>query len=103
MIPFQYNSFAKKTLYENSFCYLGYVADTLDDAKVYSNHASKKNIDGDDVKLAVQCRMDNAFTSPPPRDVIIRPIVKNLCFISATCSKSILEKQLTLNRPFAIL
>ncbi|KAK3586641.1 hypothetical protein CHS0354_024247 [Potamilus streckersoni] len=48
-----------------------YVTDVLDDAKVYSNHANKKIIDVDDVKLAVQCRMDHSFTSPPPRDLLM--------------------------------
>ena len=41
----------------------------LDDAKLYSSHAKKPNVDADDVKLAIQCRADQSFTSPPPRDV----------------------------------
>ncbi|XP_029648297.1 transcription initiation factor TFIID subunit 9B [Octopus sinensis] len=48
-----------------------YVTDVLDDSKVYSSHASKKNIDGDDVRLAIQCRMDHTFTTPPPRDLLM--------------------------------
>lgn len=48
-----------------------YVTDILDDAKVYSNHASKKNIDVEDVKLAIQCRLDHSFTTPPPRDLLM--------------------------------
>jgi hypothetical protein len=52
-----------------SFTSSGYVTDVLDDAKVYAGHAGKKTIDGDDVRLAVQCKMDHSFTSPPPRDV----------------------------------
>merc|ERR1712150_192897 len=48
-----------------------YVTDILDDAKVYSNHANKKNIDVDDVKLAIQCRLDHSFTTPPPRDLLM--------------------------------
>ena len=47
----------------------GYVTDILDDAKVYSTHGNKKNIDVEDVKLAIQCRLDHSFTMPPPRDV----------------------------------
>lgn len=55
-----------------AFCSLtGYVSDILDDARVYSSHANKKTVDADDVKLAIQCRMDHSFTSPPPRDVNI--------------------------------
>ena len=41
----------------------------LEDARVYCNHANKKEIDAEDIKLAVQVRMDHSFTSPPPRDV----------------------------------
>ncbi|XP_028402693.1 transcription initiation factor TFIID subunit 9B-like [Dendronephthya gigantea] len=48
-----------------------YVTDVLEDARVYCNHANKKEIDADDIKLAVQIRMDNSFTSPPPRDFLM--------------------------------
>uniref|UniRef100_A0A2K5EWC0 TATA-box binding protein associated factor 9b n=1 Tax=Aotus nancymaae TaxID=37293 RepID=A0A2K5EWC0_AOTNA len=48
-----------------------YVTTILDDAKMYSSHAKKPNVDADDVRLAIQCRADQSFTSPPPRDVII--------------------------------
>ena len=41
----------------------------LEDAKVYSDHCGKKEIDESDVRLAIQNRMDHSFTSPPPRDV----------------------------------
>lgn len=41
----------------------------LEDAKVYSEHAQKKELDEADIRLAVQMRMDHSFTSPPPRDV----------------------------------
>ena len=52
-----------------AFLISGYVTDVLDDAKVYSGHAGKKTIDTEDVRLAVQCKMDHSFTTPPPRDV----------------------------------
>ena len=45
------------------------MTDVLDDAKVYSSHAGKKNIDVEDAKLAVQCKLDHSFTTPPPKDV----------------------------------
>ncbi|XP_052782860.1 transcription initiation factor TFIID subunit 9-like [Mya arenaria] len=48
-----------------------YVTDVLDDAKVYSGHANKKAVDTEDVQLAVQCRMDHSFTTPPPRDLLL--------------------------------
>ena len=36
---------------------------------MYCAHAKKKNIDLDDVKLAVQMQLDQNYTTPPPRDV----------------------------------
>ncbi|CAC5420605.1 TAF9 [Mytilus coruscus] len=54
-----------------SFVPSGYVSDILEDARVYSSHANKKTVDADDVKLAIQCRMDHSFTSPPPRDLLM--------------------------------
>lgn len=47
----------------------GYITNVLEDARVYSEHAQKKELDVSDVKLAVQTRMDHSFTTPPPRDV----------------------------------
>lgn len=47
----------------------GYVTTIIEDAKIYSTHAKKSTVDADDIKLAIQCRMDQSFTSPPPRDV----------------------------------
>lgn len=48
-----------------------YVTDVLDDAKIYSSHSGKKNLDVEDVKLAVQCKLDHSFTTPPPRDLLM--------------------------------
>ena len=50
-------------------CAAGYVVNVLEDAKVYSEHANKKELDESDVRLAIQTRMDHSFTAPPPRDV----------------------------------
>ncbi|KAM3823925.1 transcription initiation factor TFIID subunit 9-like isoform 1-T1 [Vipera latastei] len=54
-----------------SFCYAGYVTTILEDAKIYSSHAKKSSVDADDVRLAIQCRTDQSFTSPPPRDFLL--------------------------------
>lgn len=54
------------------FFHLGYVTCILDDAKVYANHAKKKVIELDDVKLACQMTLEKAFTAPPPREVSVR-------------------------------
>lgn len=48
-----------------------YVTTILDDAKIYSSHAKKPTVDADDVRLAIQCRADQSFTSPPPRDFLL--------------------------------
>ncbi|XP_059833322.1 transcription initiation factor TFIID subunit 9 [Mobula hypostoma] len=48
-----------------------YVTTILEDAKIYSSHAKKASVDADDVRLAIQCRMDHSFTSPPPRDFLL--------------------------------
>ncbi|XP_072482153.1 transcription initiation factor TFIID subunit 9B isoform X2 [Notamacropus eugenii] len=48
-----------------------YVTTILDDAKIYSSHAKKATVDADDVRLAIQCRSDQSFTSPPPRDFLL--------------------------------
>lgn len=50
----------------------GYVTCILDDAKVYANHAKKKVIELDDVKLACQMTLEKAFTAPPPREVSVQ-------------------------------
>ncbi|XP_059153334.1 transcription initiation factor TFIID subunit 9B-like [Physella acuta] len=66
-----------------------YVTDVLEDAKIYSSHANKKSVDTDDIKLAVQMKMDHSFTTPPPRDLLMEiarqkncqplPLVKPYC------------------------
>jgi len=47
-----------------------YVVDVLTDAQVYSEHAGKSAIDCDDVKLAIQSKVNFSFSQPPPREVI---------------------------------
>jgi len=48
-----------------------YVTNILEDSRMYSQHAKKKAIDIEDVKLAVQMQTDQNFTSPPPREVLL--------------------------------
>ncbi|KAH8289680.1 hypothetical protein KR054_009083 [Drosophila jambulina] len=49
-----------------------YVTCILDDAKVYANHARKKTIDLDDVRLATEMTLDKSFTGPLPRHVLAK-------------------------------
>jgi len=48
-----------------------YITCILDDSRIYANHAKKKFIDLDDVRLAVKMQLDRTFTNPPPRDVLL--------------------------------
>ncbi|CAB4302765.1 unnamed protein product [Prunus armeniaca] len=48
-----------------------YVVDVLTDAQVYSEHAGKPAIDCDDVKLAIQSKVNFSFSQPPPREVLL--------------------------------
>ncbi|XP_060857898.1 transcription initiation factor TFIID subunit 9-like [Metopolophium dirhodum] len=43
----------------------------LDDAKTFSTFAKKKNVDADDVKIAIQLPQDGIFCRPPPRDMLM--------------------------------
>ncbi|ESQ38417.1 hypothetical protein EUTSA_v10029376mg, partial [Eutrema salsugineum] len=49
-----------------------YVVDVLTDAQVYSDHASKSTIDCDDVKLAIQSKVNFSFSQPPHREVLLQ-------------------------------
>lgn len=48
-----------------------YITTVLEDAIVYSKHAGKKDVDADDVQLAIQSRLDHSYTNPPPREFLI--------------------------------
>ena len=43
-----------------------YLMDVLTDAQVYSEHTGKSAIDCDDVKLAIQSKVNFSFSQPPP-------------------------------------
>lgn len=48
-----------------------YITDVLDDAKLYASHAGNNNITREDVKFAIQTKLDHSFTNPPPRDFLV--------------------------------
>ena len=60
-----------------------YVVDVLTDAQVYSEHAGKSAIDCDDVKLAIQSKVNFSFSQPPPREVIT--VINNSPFQLFNC------------------
>ena len=56
-----------------------YVGDVLGDAQVYADHAGKAQIDADDVRLAIQAKVNFSFSQPPPREVPIPPKILPFC------------------------
>ncbi|TVU46610.1 hypothetical protein EJB05_06155 [Eragrostis curvula] len=48
-----------------------YVGDVLGDAQVYADHAGKPQIDADDVRIAIQAKVNFSFSQPPPREVLL--------------------------------
>ncbi|KAL1919852.1 uncharacterized protein VTP21DRAFT_1783 [Calcarisporiella thermophila] len=48
-----------------------YSVDVLQDALAYSEHAEKSKLDVDDVRLAVQGRVNHSFTTPPPKEFLL--------------------------------
>ncbi|PKA63997.1 hypothetical protein AXF42_Ash005009 [Apostasia shenzhenica] len=51
-------------------CYR-YVVDVLSDAQIYAEHAGKNVIDPDDVRLAIQSKVNFSFSQPPPREILL--------------------------------
>lgn len=48
-----------------------YITNLLEDARAFSNHAGKKNIDSEDIKMAIKSKVDYTFTTTPPRDLLM--------------------------------
>lgn len=46
-----------------------YIAELLDDSRVYADFAQKKQIDTDDIRLAIKLKSAVAFSNPPPREL----------------------------------
>lgn len=49
-----------------------YVVDVLSDAQIYAEHAGKSAIDPDDVRLAIQSKVNFSFSQPPPREELLQ-------------------------------
>ena len=56
------------------------VSDILENARIFANHAKKKHIDVDDIKLADDFLSDLSFVKPPSRDV-------SFSVFNPTCTK----------------
>ncbi|KAJ2782562.1 Transcription initiation factor TFIID subunit 9 [Coemansia javaensis] len=48
-----------------------YTVDVLQDALAYAEHAKKPDIDLEDVRLAIQGRVNYSFTSPPDKELLL--------------------------------
>ncbi|ORX89190.1 TFIID-31kDa-domain-containing protein [Basidiobolus meristosporus CBS 931.73] len=48
-----------------------YTVDVFQDALVYSEHANKNDVDLEDIRLAIQGRVNHSFTSPPPKEFLL--------------------------------
>ncbi|KAI9179486.1 Transcription initiation factor TFIID subunit 9 [Blastocladiella emersonii ATCC 22665] len=48
-----------------------YVSDVLSEAMLFAEHAHRADLSVDDVKLAVQSKVNHAFTAPPPKDFLL--------------------------------
>ncbi|KAG0259959.1 Transcription initiation factor TFIID subunit 9 [Mortierella polycephala] len=46
-----------------------YTTDVFQDALLYSEHAGRTEVGLDDVKLAIQGRVNHSFTAPPPKEL----------------------------------
>ena len=52
-----------------------YVFEVIEDSFVYMDHASRNDLDLEDIRLAIQSRVNNSYTEPPPVEVSITIIV----------------------------
>ncbi|XP_066154047.1 transcription initiation factor TFIID subunit 9 [Euwallacea fornicatus] len=49
-----------------------YSTSILQEARIYAaNNSSKKTLDVDDIRLAIQLTAESTFTTPPPREVVL--------------------------------
>ncbi|KAI5696921.1 hypothetical protein M8J76_014126 [Diaphorina citri] len=49
-----------------------YTTTILEDSRVYANHAKKKTVDVEDIKLAITNQLSGSFAKPPPREVLLQ-------------------------------
>lgn len=59
------------------FSFSDYTTTILEDSRVYANHAKKKTVDLEDIKLAITDQLSGSFAKPPPREVSLNKVA---CF-----------------------
>jgi len=58
--------------------FIGYTSEVLQDASYFAEHANRQDIALEDVRLAIQAKVNFSFTQPPAREV---------CAILSLCVK----------------
>ncbi|RKP36829.1 transcription initiation factor TAFII31 [Dimargaris cristalligena] len=48
-----------------------YTVEVFQDALIYSEHAGKNDLDVEDVRLAIQGRVNHSFTTPPSKEFLL--------------------------------
>jgi len=51
----------------------GYTIEVFQEAQAYAEHAGHEELTLEDVRLAIQAKVTHSFTSPPSREVRLRP------------------------------
>ena len=46
-----------------------YITEVIEDSYVYMDHASRSDLDLEDIRLAIQTRVNHSYTEPPPVEV----------------------------------
>ncbi|KAH6571088.1 hypothetical protein BASA60_007366 [Batrachochytrium salamandrivorans] len=57
-----------------------YVQDVLQDSQVFADHAGHKELEVDDVRLAIESRVAHSFTGPPSRETMMELAEKKTPF-----------------------
>lgn len=57
--------------HQSTHSIVGYVTDVLTDAQVYKEHSGRTDLDLEDVRLAIQSRVNYSFTEPPPEEFLL--------------------------------
>ncbi|EGF79699.1 hypothetical protein BATDEDRAFT_7075, partial [Batrachochytrium dendrobatidis JAM81] len=56
-----------------------YVQDVLQDSQVFADHAGHKDLEVDDIRLAIESRVAHSFTGPPSRETMMELAEKKNC------------------------
>ena len=57
------------TKHQLTLIVIGYFGDVFNDATTYMEHSGRPELDLEDIRLAIQSRVNYSFTEPPPVEV----------------------------------